>query len=76
MAKMAKVEKSETSKFKASLRNHPDGTSTIYRPGMPFIVDRTEKATQWLEDQGFKVEEIEFIGDKPVSQAEIITQEV
>jgi len=75
MAKMAKVEKSESSKFKASLRNHPNGTSTIYRPGMPFIVDKTEKATQWLEDQGFKVEEIEFIGEKPVSHGETLTQE-
>ena len=61
MAKVAKVEKAEASKFKAGLKNHPNGTSTIYRPGMPFIEDRTEKATQWLEDQGFKVEEIEFI---------------
>jgi hypothetical protein len=71
---MAKTVKTETpkSKFKAKVEFQMNGnTATVYRPEMPFIVDRTEKVAPWLKNQGFKAEEIEIIGEKPAGWDEM-----
>jgi hypothetical protein len=56
--------KVEESKYKAKLQIHFDGTTTIFRVGLPFVIDRTEKVAAWLEAQGIKSEEVEVDGDR------------
>ena len=42
------------------------GMSIIERGnGLPFISDRTEKTVEWLKAKGYKVSDIELIGEKP-----------
>jgi hypothetical protein len=61
-----KIEKKVVKKvYAATIQFYPDGTSTIIRPNMPMLIDKTDKAVSWLKDNGFKVEDIEVIGDKP-----------
>jgi len=57
----------ETSKFKVQIRVSSDGTSTVIRKELPFIVDKTDKSVAWLVAQGFKESEIEIIGEKPAN---------
>jgi len=39
--------------------------ATIYREGLPFISDKIEKSVKWLNENGYKSEEIEIVGNKP-----------
>jgi len=39
--------------------------ATIYREGLPFISDKIEKSVKWLNENGYKSEEIEVVGNKP-----------
>jgi len=42
------------------------GISIIERGnGLPFISDRTDKAVEWLKAKGYKVTDVELIGEKP-----------
>jgi hypothetical protein len=40
-------------------------SSTIVRPNLPTIFDKTTSAVVWLKDNGFKAEDINVIGTKP-----------
>jgi len=43
-------------------------TARIERDGdWPTITDKTEKAVAWLKAKGYKVSDIELIGEKPVN---------
>ena len=61
---MGKEKPVEVSKFKAQICVAVDGTSTIFRPNLPFIVDKTEASVTWLKQNGFKESEIEIVGEK------------
>jgi len=42
------------------------GMSIIERGnGLPFISDRTEKTVEWFKAKGYKVTDVELIGEKP-----------
>lgn len=64
---MAKAEKSEAKPTsKARLKVHSQTSATIFRnDGLPAITDKTEQTVTWLAANGFKVNEIELIGEKP-----------
>ena len=53
------------SKFKVKLKVHSQTSSTIIRPDLPMITDKTVDAVKWLADKGYKEEEIEIAGEKP-----------
>lgn len=57
----------EVEKKISKIRLHVHGEkSTIYRnDGLPFIDDKTDAAVKWLNDNGFKKEDIEIVGKKP-----------
>lgn len=57
----------ETSKFKVQIRVSTDGTSTVIRRDLPFIIDKTDKSVAWLVAHGFKESDIEIIGEKPAN---------
>lgn len=42
-------------------------SATIYRPGMPYIIDRTEKTVEWLAAKGYTPEDIVLEGEKPAN---------
>jgi hypothetical protein len=55
--------KVEVKKYEVSIK--VDGSvGTIYRPGMPFIVDKIDSAVEWLSEN-FKEVDVEIIGFKP-----------
>ena len=54
------------SKFKVCLCTD-SSSAKIYRPNMPYIIDNKEAAVRWLAEKGFKAEEIEVVGEKPVN---------
>jgi hypothetical protein len=66
----------ENSKFKVQIRVSTDGTSTVIRRDLPFIIDKTDKSVAWLVAQGFKESEIEIIGEKPANWDAIFNPKV
>ena len=64
---MAKKEEAPVKKTTTvTLQVGAAGISIIERGnGLPFISDRTDKAVEWLKAKGYKVTDVELIGEKP-----------
>jgi hypothetical protein len=64
---MGKAEKVEKPTSKIRLRIYtPEHSVIIRNDRLPFIEDKTENAVKRLFDNGYKTEEIEIIGEKPL----------
>jgi hypothetical protein len=67
---MSKPDKNKEEKPKTQIRfrENAGGTSTIHRnDGLPSIDDKTENSIKWVQAQGYKPTDIEFIGQKPAT---------
>ena len=52
--------------FKVDFQVKSEDSSIIYRKdGLPFIIDKTDKAIKWLIANDFKEKDIQIIGEKP-----------
>ena len=67
MATKAAAPKKEeiVKKTKVAIRFYTDSATIFRGENLPFFSDRIETSIDWLVKNGFKVEEIEVIGDKP-----------
>jgi hypothetical protein len=62
MAKKTEPVAVKTTKVKIVFQG---SSATVIRDNLPSIMDKAENSVEWLAKKGYKIEEIEVVGDKP-----------
>jgi hypothetical protein len=72
--KMAKKSEETTAKKTKIRIEFRSGSAIIYRKEkLPFLSDKEENSIKWLKENGYKPEEIEIVGNKPLCWDEIFS---